>query len=241
MRNYLESPELYHKVQSSVPFELEMYDILIRKLARFSSWPTLKILDICCGTGLLTSRLEAQEFWQEVVGLDINPSYLEEATRHCTDRVMFVLADAASYRADNPFDVIVGASAYHHIRDQFKRNGSSESIAENLKPEGFVYIIDNFFPEYQDERTYRKSQYEYYQYLIAYLDTEDVDEEVIANIRTARLIDYIPDDFKVDLKTFTGHVESAGFRISERTKVWPKVNAFTDQNAGGFVIEMVRK
>jgi hypothetical protein len=104
-----------------------------------------------------------------------------------------------------------------------------------------MYIIENFFPEYEDEKTYKESQYEYYNCLISYLERENIDIEVINSIKTARLIDYIPDDFKVDMKTFVRHFESANFRISEITKVWPKVNAFADQNAGGFVIEMTLK
>lgn len=236
-KNYLEDPELYHKVQSSVPFELEMYDVLISKLVRFSQWSSPKVLDLCCGTGLLTARLERLGFWQEVVGLDINPLYLQEATKYCTDKVKFVLADAVTYQANELFDVVVGSSAYHHIRDQFKKR-FAEQVAKNLKAGGFVYIIDNLFPEYQDEKSYRESQYEYYRYLLSYLKDENVDDEVIINIKTARLIDYIPDDFKVDMKTFIYHFESAGFSISEITKVWPKENVFQDMNAGGFVIEM---
>jgi SAM-dependent methyltransferase len=239
-QNYLLDPELYHKVQSSVPFEMEMYDVLLNSLDRFSTWYSPRILDLCCGTGLLTSRLETLEFWREVVGLDIDGSYIQEARKHCTDKVKFVLGDATAYRATEPFDVIVGASAYHHIRDQFKHQ-FAECIARNLKEDGFVFIIENFFPEYQDERSYRESQYEYYRYLISYLEHENVDGKVINSIKAARLIDYIPDDFKVDMKTFIHHFETAGLKISETIKVWPKEEAFADKNAGGFVIEITRK
>jgi SAM-dependent methyltransferase len=75
---------------------------------------TGKVLDLCCGTGRLSTRLAKKGF--TAVGLDISPIYLEEARRRAREhdvesRVKFLLGDMRNVDEvvghEGPFDCVL--------------------------------------------------------------------------------------------------------------------------------------
>lgn len=75
------------------------------------------ILEIGCGTGLLTRRLA--EIWPaaEIHALDVSSRMLEEAVRRCPalPRVTWIRADVRDYSSPRPYPLIVSSSALHWI------------------------------------------------------------------------------------------------------------------------------
>jgi trans-aconitate methyltransferase len=71
-----------------------------------------RILDVGCGTGHLTKKIA--EIGAEVVGLDSSAEMIETA-RAAYPEIEFVVADAADFSFDEPFDAVFSNAALHWI------------------------------------------------------------------------------------------------------------------------------
>jgi len=89
-----------------------------------------RILDLGCGTGQLTADIAATGV--QVVGLDSSPEMLGQA-RQNYPHLKFVLADATSFRFDEPFDAVFSNAALHWVKNADAAVGS---IAAALRPDG---------------------------------------------------------------------------------------------------------
>ncbi len=106
-----------------------------------------QILDIGCGTGVLTRLLARQLNANSnalVVGIDAAPKMIDVARRHATRipniRFDVGVAEALPY-ADASFDCAVSTLFYHHIDADLKRRSLAE-LRRVLKPGGRLIIID---------------------------------------------------------------------------------------------------
>lgn len=89
-----------------------------------------RILDLGCGTGHLTSKLA--ESGASVTGMDSSPPMVAQA-RQNFPAVKFVLADAANFHFDDPFDAVFSNAALHWIHDA---EGVIRSVRAALRPGG---------------------------------------------------------------------------------------------------------
>ena len=89
-----------------------------------------RVLDLGCGTGHLTAQIAARG--AEVVGIDRSPEMIATA-RQNYPRLRFEVADAASFRFDEPFDAVFSNAAIHWMKDQ---RAVAASIRQALKPGG---------------------------------------------------------------------------------------------------------
>jgi len=71
-----------------------------------------KVLDLGCGTGLITRVLPG-----EVIGLDISPWKIKRARRHCSRATFLVgdIEDTSLIIKDNSFEAVVCTDALEHI------------------------------------------------------------------------------------------------------------------------------
>lgn len=77
-----------------------------------------RVLDVGCGTGLLTSRIRLELPRSTVVGCDFSPGMLERARRR-NRRVRWVQANALELPFDDfAFDAVVSTEAFHWFPDQ---------------------------------------------------------------------------------------------------------------------------
>jgi trans-aconitate 2-methyltransferase len=97
------NPELYHKFESerSAPF----YDLLALVNVR----PDLKVIDLGCGTGELTSQLADKLPNSHVTGLDSSPQMLEKAASFQRPGLVFVEGDQAALTGE--WDLIFSNAA----------------------------------------------------------------------------------------------------------------------------------
>lgn len=75
-----------------------------------------RVLDFACGAGVLSGWLSDRG--ARVTGLDISPGSIARANafaRAIGADVSFITGDATVLRAEEPFDVIVGRYALHHV------------------------------------------------------------------------------------------------------------------------------
>lgn len=100
------------------------------------------VLDVGCGTGVLTRLLANCPNVEAVVGVDPAPSLIQEAQRlSATDaRITFREADGRSLPFDNAmFDIVVFDSTLSHV------TGPEQALAEAcrvLRPEGWLAVFD---------------------------------------------------------------------------------------------------
>jgi 2-polyprenyl-3-methyl-5-hydroxy-6-metoxy-1,4-benzoquinol methylase len=107
------------------------------KEANIADSPMTEILDLACGTGLITSYIQKAYPTALVIGLDISFHAITEAAKE-HQNIQFIVADAFSPPlAPGSFDLIVCNNFWEHIENPFQL----ARVANNLlKPEGVLII-----------------------------------------------------------------------------------------------------
>lgn len=82
---------------------------LVTRLAKsLNGKAPTRILEIGCGTGLLTEQLARRWPDAQIVATDFAPHMLERAKQHGTPNTVFAWMDAANPTVEGPFDVVCG-------------------------------------------------------------------------------------------------------------------------------------
>ena len=89
-------------------------------------------IDLGCGNGVLTGKLREMGF--DVIGIDSSPGQLAAARRDFPD-INFIEADAASFTAEKPVDVIFSNAVFHWI-DEDRQADMLRCIASSLNRNG---------------------------------------------------------------------------------------------------------
>lgn len=100
-----------------------------------------RVLDVGCGPGTNTHHFAHADY----VGIDINPRYIEAATRRTGRK--FIAADATTYVVDpsERFDFIFLNSFLHHVDTPAVRRILSH-LATLLTDDGAIHILDLELP-----------------------------------------------------------------------------------------------
>ena len=113
---------------------------------RMDSWldqigiqPGSKVLDLACGTGVITGLLSKRS-QAEVVGLDLSPKMIDMAKKKYegNPNVSFLCGDFYRYVPDHSYHFIVLFNAYPHFID---RDELREAFKRNLGPKGRFAIL----------------------------------------------------------------------------------------------------
>jgi len=76
--------------------------------------PGMRVLEIGCGTGLLTDVL--CQLGAEVVAVDVSGVLIEQAKQNSKNNIEFIVADVCELKErDASFDFVVGSSVLHHL------------------------------------------------------------------------------------------------------------------------------
>ncbi len=101
------------------------------------------VLDVGCGTGLLTGAIAARYPSAQVIGIDASKPMIRVARRKRTApncRYRQAVAEALPF-GDREFDVVVSALFFHHVNAGTKRLCLSEAWRV-LKPGGRLIVAD---------------------------------------------------------------------------------------------------
>jgi ubiquinone/menaquinone biosynthesis C-methylase UbiE len=133
---------------------LPTYDLLTRVLGMNKVYETLvaqaeladglRVLEIGCGTGNVTTRIKRAEPGADVVGTDPDPLALARAQRKARGMsgIRFERAYAQELPfADGQFDRALSSMMLHHLDDDVKAGAAAE-IHRVLRPGGTLHILD---------------------------------------------------------------------------------------------------
>ena len=115
-------------------------------LDRLSLTPSARVLDLGCGTGVLTRAIALRPgFAGQVAGQDQSPRLVEEARRLATeegvaDRVTFEVGDAEALPyPDAAFDAVVAHTTISHVGDPL---AMLKEAARVVQPSGRIAVFD---------------------------------------------------------------------------------------------------
>ncbi|MDD5339782.1 MAG: class I SAM-dependent methyltransferase [Candidatus ainarchaeum sp.] len=237
--NYARDASLFQKVET-VPGEQALYETakkeILAELDRLRRPITL--IDFCCGTCEIFSRLIPEPRIAHFIGVDIEPAYLDFAKNRLAGVVGadLVRGDAVDCHLGASADVLLASSAYHHIEDDrklpFLRN-----MIRHMKPDGRAIFAENVLPKYEDECGHATAAKLFYRKRIEEAQEIGMDENVLGLLHQVMRYEICREyEWKVDHRRFTEDLGRAGFVVLKKTKVWPTKFEFEDQLAGDYVI-----
>ncbi|HVW15353.1 MAG TPA: methyltransferase domain-containing protein [Mucilaginibacter sp.] len=92
--------------------------------------PGERILDLGCGTGHLTKKI--QDEGAQVIGMDASPEMIAQAGENYPE-LDFIVGNGADFYFDEPFDAVFTNATLHWIRNA---DGVIKSVYNALKPGG---------------------------------------------------------------------------------------------------------
>ncbi len=103
------------------------------------------ILDLACGTGIVSRQLHEQAPQARIVGVDFTEEYLEVAREKFADTdadVTFLRSNAETVELEGEFDVVVSS----YIPKYVDANALLDNIDEHVAPGGIVALHDFDYP-----------------------------------------------------------------------------------------------
>lgn len=138
--------EIYEQTSRAVNiFFDESLDALVNSI-NLTNKNKIRILDVCCGTGILTQKVAKQYPKAEFVGLDFAENMLVIAkarmkdynfTAHCID-----VLDTQSITKLGKFDLIISSFGIHNIHGFAEKQIAINNIYSALKPNGQYFVLD---------------------------------------------------------------------------------------------------
>ena len=141
------------------------HNLIIERLGEIPSGSS--ILDIACGTGILTFRLAGLVPEGKVVGVDFSPEMIKQAQAKLPEEesnVTFVEGNAEDLPfPDNSFDYVTCSFAFHHfpnpekaVREMHRvlKNGGQAYLIDPYKSIPGGYIIDWSYRTFKNEKLY---------------------------------------------------------------------------------------
>jgi len=106
-----------------------------------------RILDLACGTGILTTMIAKQYPESEVVAIDISPRYLEVAWRKAfknkIKNISFILSAAEDFKSAEPFDVVTAS----YLAKYAKLDPLIHNLSQMINPGGVILFHDFTYPK----------------------------------------------------------------------------------------------
>ena len=222
--------DLYHKVERSHPYYVEMIEEIRGSLSELREGATVSLLELGAGTGLATIELLSLG-GVDVDALEIDESCCELLAKYTNQRARCICGDATVYCKPNAYDFVVSVFAHDHIHyDQaqvFSRN-----IRNNLKPGGYYIMGGELLPNFESDEQRIDALQRYHGFIVAKAlrncDFELAQIEINALKSGVRKIG----DFKRHELQFEQEMLSAGFSLIKKTKMGP---AELDDVGGVFV------
>lgn len=208
--------EVYEEELKYMPYARSLQKVV--ELVHSGAPRNARVVDLMCGTGYLLGEIRKKRKDLELVGVDIDPRYVDFARAHYS-QIHFEQGDVLQWRPPQPFDVFLCTGALHHIAYD-RQEEAVKKMARMIRPEGYGIISDCYIDDYTTELERKlaaaKMGYEYLRETIQNGSTDDV---------TAVTVDILKNDVMgIEFKTSLARrlpVFKEIFGSAETFKTWP--------------------
>ena len=101
------------------------------------------VLDLACGTGILTRMIFNKFPYSRIVGVDISKRYLDVAIKKSSSCIVFFLQDAEKIKFEEKFDCVCSS----YIPKYCNPTILIKRCINHLSPNGTIILHDFVFPE----------------------------------------------------------------------------------------------
>ena len=208
-RFFEKTARTYDKIVNLTTFGKDKYwkKEIIKKIPNCNS-----VLDLACGTGILTFQIAEKLPNAKIIGVDITEGYLEIARKKLKpyQKISFLCQDAEKINLDQKFDCITSS----YIPKYCNAETLIKACLNHLNVGGKIILHDFIYPENKIVRSLW-NLYFVTLHVIGYLlpDWMDVFVELPKLIRETRWLDDYEDTMKkygldVDKQSLTWHTSS---------------------------------
>lgn len=139
MESYTEFARVYDEFMDQTPYDL-WCDNLLTILKKHHIKENGSILELGCGTGKMTRRLEKKGY--QMTGLDNSLEMLEVAGNMQEDDILYILQDMVSMEMPGKFDAVISVcDCMNYILEEEDLKMVFQKVRSYLKEEG-VFIFD---------------------------------------------------------------------------------------------------
>lgn len=156
--------ELYHAVERTHPYYVEMIDELNARIAAYRPAGAFGLLELGAGTGLATDAFLAHE-QVSMACVDYDSNCCELLARRLGDQVRVCCDDAVTFRGEQPFDMVVSVFAHDHIHHD-RAGDFVRNIRRNLKVGGHYLMGGELLPFYRTKEERFESLHRYHGFII---------------------------------------------------------------------------
>jgi ubiquinone/menaquinone biosynthesis C-methylase UbiE len=244
--DYRYDPIAYELEEMSRPDEMAMLDRLGMECNTvLDNMADAQVLDLCCGTGLSLQYIVNHVNAKKVVGVDNCVEYLEFAKSKFQGHpnIELVLHDAVTVNLPiKQWDLIIMASAYHHIRD-VEKSIFLKKVHHLLSDRGIVILAENILPEYElnNTRSYENSVSVFYKEVLktAHEENPDLPEYVKDLIWKVAEYGFAGDyEYKTSYSVLKNYLFECELRIMAENRVWPLAGPLSFTTGGNYVMKI---
>lgn len=224
--------DIYHRVERTHPFYLEMVEEICGQLKTFLKGKReIKVVEIGAGTGLLTAELlKFPGVYTDAIEIDeecckIHKKYVNDKRCNC------ICADAVTFCREGEYDVVISSFAHDHIHYD-RRYDFVKNIRRNLKSGGIYIMGGEVLPHYVTEEERKRALYDYHCFIInkALKDRNFEVAQIEINALKSGLD--MKGDFKRHEEMFEEEMASSGLRLTSKKKIGPQ----DAENVGGVFV-----
>jgi ubiquinone/menaquinone biosynthesis C-methylase UbiE len=245
--DYKDDPEAYEIEEKFRPDEMLMLQVAGKMAVEtLDCTQDAVVLDLCCGTGLSLQQMIEHPNVSLAIGVDISKPYLDFANKRYRNsrlKPTLILGDAVSIPLPtHEWDIIMLASAYHHIEDSRKLK-FLQRVHQLISNTGYAIIAENILPEYQEDNIddYVRAVKEFYnQVLITAQEQNPHLPDYVANL-IKKVAQYGCDgdyEYKVCLSVLLKHLREAQLNIVSHQRVWPKDESVFGGSGGNYIFKV---
>lgn len=223
--------DVYHNVERSHPYYAEMTAEILNQIRIYKNGDErIHILEIGCGTGLMTEELLGIE-GSDIDAVEIDSECFEIIRKNMNGRVKCICDDAVTFRRKNFYDIAVSSFAHDHIHYE-RRYDFAANIRANLIRNGLYIMGGEILPYYMTTEERIGALYKYHEMIIRKALRNGDFRLAQIEINALESGIYMIGDFKRHESMFEEEMLSADFKIKEKLKMGPHD---TDDEGGVFV------
>ena len=185
-----------------------------------------RIIDLMCGPGFLLKRIAEKRSDLDLIGVDINQSFIDYARNEPLPAGYFVTGDVLSLPANviMNYDVVICTGGLHHLSYE-RQPVLLDVIAGLMKEDGVVIIAEPCLPGFWDEESRKLKAVEFGSSYIREVIAKKAPEDVLMAAIDIMRNDIMGLEFKRSIRGLARMLDQR-FHIICCEQVWPSRDGY---------------